>query len=176
MIREQQPAVSLFSIGMIGLGALSVISRDFAFSWQPVPAFHPGRDVLAVACGLFMIAVSIGLLFRATAVIAARALLPFLLAWWGLKIPAVMVAPGIEGVWIGFGEIGMLVAGGWVLFARLSGLEGFFRHITGAKGIRIAQIIFGLAVLPVGLSHIFILRSPSVSFHRGCRSELALLT
>ena len=47
MIREQQPAVSLFSIGMIGLGALSVISRDFAFSWQPVPAFHPGRDVLA---------------------------------------------------------------------------------------------------------------------------------
>jgi uncharacterized membrane protein len=156
MIREQQPAVSLFSIGMIGLGALSVIYRDFAFSWQPVPAFHPGRDVLAVVCGLFMIALSIGLLFRATAAIAARALLPFLLAWWCLKIPAVVVAPGIEGVWIGFGEIGMLVAGGWVLFARLSGLEGF-RHITGAKGIRIAQIIFGLAVLPVGLSHMLYL-------------------
>jgi len=31
----------------------------------------------------------------------------------------------------------------------------FFRHITGTKGIRIAQIIFGLAVLPVGLGHIF---------------------
>jgi uncharacterized membrane protein len=51
----------------------------------------------------------------------------------------------------------MLLAGGWVLFARLSGLEkaAFFPHITGMKGIRMAQIIFGLAVLPVGLSHIF---------------------
>ncbi len=157
MIREQQPAVSLFSVGMMGLGALSVIYRDFAYSWQPVPAFHPGRDVLAVACGLFMIVVSVGLLFRATTAIAARAILPFLLAWLCLKIPALIVAGRIEGVWIGFGEIGMLLAGGWVLFARLSGLEesAFFQHITGTKGIRIAQIIFGLAVLPVGLGHIF---------------------
>ncbi|UWZ82849.1 DoxX family protein [Occallatibacter riparius] len=51
----------------------------------------------------------------------------------------------------------MLLAGGWVLFARLSGLQKarFFSYITGAKGVRISQIIFGLAVLPVGLSHIF---------------------
>jgi uncharacterized membrane protein len=157
MIREQQPAISLFSIGMISLGTLSAFYRDFAYDWQSVPAFHPGRDVLAVACGLFMIAASVGLLFRATAAIAARAIFPFLLAWLCLKIPALIVAPRIEGVWIGFGEIGMLLAGGWVLFARLSGLEesAFFRHITGTKGIRIAQIIFGLAVLPVGLGHIF---------------------
>jgi hypothetical protein len=145
MIREQQPAISLFSIGMISLGTLSAFYRDFAYDWQSVPAFHPGRDVLAVACGLFMIAASVGLLFRATAAIAARAIFPFLLAWLCLKIPALIVAPRIEGVWIGFGEIGMLLAGGWVLFARLSGLKesAFFRHITGTKGIRIAQIIFG---------------------------------
>jgi uncharacterized membrane protein YphA (DoxX/SURF4 family) len=60
-----------------------------------------------------------------------------------------------RSVWIGFGEIGMLMAGGWVLFARLSGLGDSFSHITGTKGVRIAQIIFGLAVLPVGLGHIF---------------------
>jgi uncharacterized membrane protein len=69
----------------------------------------------------------------------------------------VIAVPRIDGVWIGFGEIGMLLAGGWVLFARLSGLEEstFFRHITGTKGIRIAQILFGVAVIPVGLGHIF---------------------
>ncbi len=157
MIREQQPAISLFSIGMVALGALSVIYRDFAFDWQPVPAFQPGRDVLAVACGLFMVAASVGLLFRATAAIAVRAIFPFLLAWLCLKLPAVIAVPRIEGVWIGFGEIGMLLAGGWVLFARLSGLEEstVFRHITGTKGIRIAQILFGVAVIPVGLGHIF---------------------
>jgi len=156
MIRERQLAISLFSIGLIGLGTLSAIYRDFAFDWQPVPAFHPGRDALAVACGLFMIAASVGLLFRGTAAVAIRAIFPFLLAWLCLKIPAVIAVPRIEGVWIGLGEIGMLLAGGWVLFARLSGLENaaFFRHITGTKGVRIAQIIFGLAVLPVGLGHI----------------------
>jgi uncharacterized membrane protein len=157
MIRDQQPALSFFAVGMIGLGILSILYRDFAYGWQPVPAFHPGREVLAVICGLFMIAASVALLFRAAAAIAARAIFPFLLAWLCLKIPALIGAPRIEGVWLGFGEIGMLLAGGWVLFARLSGLEesAFFRHVTGTKGIRIAQIIFGLAVLPVGLGHIF---------------------
>ena len=156
MLRKQQPAITLFSIGMAGLGLLSVIYRDFAYSWQPVPDFHPGRDVLAVACGLLMIALGVGLLFTSTSRVAARILFPFLIAWLCLKLPSVMVAPGIEAVWLGIGEIGMLLAGGWVLFARLSDLEGspLFRHITGAKGVRCAQILFGLSVIPVGLSHI----------------------
>jgi len=157
MIREQQPAVSLFAIGMIGLGTLSVIYRDFAYDWQRVPAFHPGRDVLAVLCGFFMIFVSVALLFRTTAAIAARALLPFLLAWQCLKIPALIAAPQIEAVWLGFGEIAMLLAGGLVLFARFSELEdsAFFSRLTGESGLKIARIVFGLALIPVGLSHIF---------------------
>jgi uncharacterized membrane protein len=156
MIRKQQPAITLFAIGMIGLGLLSVIYRDFAYSWQPVPDFHPGRDVLAVACGLFMIALGAGMLFVSTTRIAVRILFPFLIAWLCLKIPAIMVAGRIEGVWIGVGELGMLLAGGWVLFARLSGLEvsPLFHRISGARGVRLAQILFGLAVIPVGLGHI----------------------
>jgi len=160
MIRDQRPALSLFAVGFIGLGILSVLYRDFAYSWQPVPAFHPGREILAVICGLFMIAASIALLFRSTAAIAARAIFLYLLAWQLLKIPALIVAPQIEGVWLGFGEIAMLLAGGWVLFARYSELESsaFFKHLTGKRGIRIACIIFGLALLPVGLSHIIYLQ------------------
>ncbi len=154
---NRQIAASLFSIGMIAMGALSVISRDFAFGWQPVPAFQPGREVLAALCGVFMVAFSVALLFRNTAAIAARVMLPFLLAWLGLKIPALFVAPQIEAVWLGFGEIGMLVAGGLVMFALLSGLESspFFGRFTGRRGIRIAQVVFGLSVIPVGLSHLF---------------------
>jgi uncharacterized membrane protein len=157
MIQKLRIATLLFSIGMIGMGMLSVLSRDFAFGWQPVPAFHPGRELLAVICGIFMIATSVALLFRATSAIAARAMFPFLLAWFGLKIPSVIVAPQIEGVWLGTGEIGMLLAGGWVLFACFSelGQTGFFSRITGRNGIRISRILFGLAVIPVGLGHIF---------------------
>ena len=150
-------SVFLFSTGMMGIGALSVISGDFAFDWQPIPAFHPGREVLAVICGLFVIAVSVALLFRRTAAMAARVVLPFLMAWWCLKVPAVIRAPQIEGVWIGFGEIAMLLAGGCVLFAQLSGLDqsAILNWLTGRRGVRIAQVIFGLAVIPVGLGHIF---------------------
>ncbi|WP_187143312.1 DoxX family protein [Terriglobus albidus] len=157
MIREQQPALSLFSIGMIALGTLSVIYRDFAYNWQPVPAFHPGREALAVACGLFMVVTGVALLIRSTVALASRVVLPFLLAWLCLKIPALIVAPQIEAVWLGIGEIAMLFAGGLVIFARFSGLEqsSFFRRFTGASGLRIASIIFGLAVIPVGLSHLF---------------------
>lgn len=153
---KEQPAVSLFALGMIALGALTVLYKDFAYTWQPVPAFHPGREALAVVCGLFMIAASIALFFRSTEAIAARAFFVYLLLWQCLKIPALIVAPKIEGVWLGFGETGMLLAGGWVIFALFSGLEDapFFRHITGAPGLRIARILFGLCVLPVGLSHI----------------------
>lgn len=74
MIRHQQPALSLLAIGLIGMGTLSIISRDLAFGWQPVPQFHPGREALALVCGLFMITVSVALLFRDTVALASRAL------------------------------------------------------------------------------------------------------
>jgi uncharacterized membrane protein YphA (DoxX/SURF4 family) len=157
MIREKKLAEILFAIGLIGIGALSVISGDFAFDWQNVPAFHPGRGLLAVFCGVFTIAVSIALLFRRSRAFAVRAIFLYLVVWQFLKIPRVILVPQIEGVWLGFGEIGMLLAGGWVLFARLSELEesALFSLITGKRGVRIAQILFGLAVIPVGLGHIF---------------------
>jgi hypothetical protein len=78
--------------------------------------------------------------------------------WLCLKIPAVIAAaPQIEGVWIGFGEVGMLATGGLVLFARLSQVErpGPFKRLTGQQGIRSAQIVFGLSLIPAGLGHIF---------------------
>ena len=119
---------------------------------------YPTVEHFFILCKLFMTQeTSIGLLFRATAVIAVRAVFAFLLAWMCLTIPSLIAMPQREGRWLGTGEIAMLLAGGWVLFAHLSGLEktGFFSRITGAKGVRIARIVFGLAVLPVGLSHIF---------------------
>jgi uncharacterized membrane protein len=156
MIREQQPAISLFALGMAAIGALLIIYREFAFDWQPVPPF-PGRAAVAAVCGLILAATGLALLFRRTVMIASRSVLPILVAWLCLKIPAILAAPQIEGVWIGVGEIGTLLGGGLVLFSRLSGLEGspLFRRLTGQRGVRTAQVIFGLAVIPIGLGHIF---------------------
>jgi uncharacterized membrane protein len=164
MVRRQQPGTTLFAIGLAGLGILSVLRHDFAYTWQPVPLFHPGREALAVVCGLFMVAMSFMLLFQPTVKLAARAVFVFLLAWLCLKVPALIVAPQMEAVWLGFGEIAMLFAGGWMLFARMSGLEGvsYFRYITGDRGARMGIALFGLALIPVGLSHLVYIKITAI--------------
>lgn len=150
-----QPHASLFAAGMIGLGVLALIYRDFALVWQPVPQGVPGRSALAVASGLLMLLCGAGMLFRATVPWSVRVLFPYLVVWALLKVPALIVAPQIEGVWLGFGELAMLLAGGWVLFARLAEVHGdsWLDFAVGDRGVRIAKYLFALWVIPVGLSH-----------------------
>jgi len=37
MTRSQQPAFTLFAVGMIGHGILALVYGDFALVWQPSP-------------------------------------------------------------------------------------------------------------------------------------------
>jgi uncharacterized membrane protein len=156
MSRSQQPALTLFAVGMIGLGILALVSGDFALVWQPVAAWVPGRTALAYASGLLMLLGGIGLLFTATVALSIRILFPYLILWLLLKVPALVVAPQMEAVWLGFGELALLLAGGWVLFARLSGpREGsMLAFATGENGVRIARILFAVSLIPIGLSHL----------------------
>lgn len=157
MNRNQQPALTLFAVGMIGLGVLALIYGDFALVWQPVPASTPGRALIAYGTGLLMLFCGAGLLFRATVAWSVRILLPYVIAWALLKVPAICVAPQIEGVWLGFGELAVLVAGGWMLFARFADLKRDSRlaFLTGEGGLRAAQILFAVWLIPIGLSHFF---------------------
>ena len=152
-----QPAASLFALGLIGLGVLALVYGDFALVWQPVAPWVPGRTALAYGSGILMLGSGAGLLMRATASWAARVLFPYLIVWALLKVPALFVAPKIEGVWLGFGELAMLLAGGWVLFARLAEVraDSWLAFAAGDRGIRIARYLFAVWVIPVGLSHFF---------------------
>ena len=152
-----QPSLSLFAIGMIGLGMLALIYGDFALVWQPVAPWVPGRTALAYGSGVLMLLCGAGLVFRATAAWAVRILFPYLIVWALLKVPALIVAPQIEGVWLGFGELAVLLAGGWILFARLSALSdgSALAFATGESGIRIAKYLFAIWVIPIGISHFF---------------------
>lgn len=152
---DLQPAASLFAIGMIGLGIIALIYGDFAMVWQPVAPWVPGRTALAYGSGLLMLACGAGLLFRATVAWSVRILFPYLIVWALLKVPALVVAPQIEGVWLGFGELAVLLSGGWILFARLSGLPPAspFEFATGDRGVHLARYLFAVWLIPIGLSH-----------------------
>src|ERR1700682_983430 len=156
MTRIQQPALTLFAVGMIGLGILALVYGDFALVWQPVAPWIPGRTALAYGSGLIMLPGGVGLLFRATAAWSARIVFPYLIVWLLLKVPALLVAPQMEAVWLGFGELAVLSTGGWVLFATLAGLrEGSpLTFATGANGIRLARMLFAVSLIPIGLSHL----------------------
>ena len=150
MTRSQQPALTFFAVGLIALGVLALIYGDFALVWQPVAAWFPGRTALAYCSGLIMLLGGLGLLFNSTCAWAIRILFPYLIVWFLLKVPALVVAPKLEAVWLGIGELGMLLAGGWVLFARLANVtEGWvWPSITGDRGVSMAQSLFRVSELP----------------------------
>jgi uncharacterized membrane protein len=156
MTRSQQPALTLFAIGMMGLGVLALIYGDFALVWQPVAPWIPGRTALAYASGVIMLFGGLGLLFRPRASWSIRILFPYLIVWFLLKVPALVVAPQMEAVWLGAGELAVLLAGGWTLFAVLAGLRSgsVLDFVTHEKGIRMARLLFAVSLIPIGLSHI----------------------
>jgi uncharacterized membrane protein len=156
MNRSQQPALALFAVGMIGLGILALVYGDFALVWQPVAPWVPGRAILAYGSGLLMLVCGVGLLFRITAAWSARILFPYLIVWALLKAPALVVAPQIEGVWLGLGELTSLLSGGWILFATLADIpqDSMLTFVTAGKGLRIARILFAVSILPIGLAHL----------------------
>jgi uncharacterized membrane protein len=165
MNKNQQPALSLFVVGLIGLGVLALAYRDFALVWQPVPAWMPAHAAIAFGTGLLMLALAAGLSFPRTRPWAVRFLFVYLLLWACLKLPDVITTPATESSWLGLGELALLLAGGWTLFARLGHLpnESPLAFLTGDRGVRAARILFAVSIIPIGLSHIVYLQ-PTTAF------------
>ena len=155
-MNKTQPGLCLFVAGLIGLGIIGVIVRDFAMVWQPVPDWVPARHAVAVGTGVLMILLGLGLCVRATRAWAVRILLAYLIVWAALKIPAVVVAPKMEAVYLGLGELTLLLSGGWTLFAHFAELapDSALGFLAGERGIRMARYLFAVSIIPIGLSHL----------------------
>ena len=153
----QKLSRAFFALGLIGLGALSLIYADFALQWQPVPQSVPSRELLAYASGAILVAAAAGLLWGRTAVVAAGVLFVYTLLWLVLlKLPSIARAPLIEANWMGSAEIVVIVAAGWVLVALPS-------HTTPGRWTRVAQLAFGLSLIPLGISH-FVYSKATIGF------------
>jgi hypothetical protein len=111
----------------------------------------PDRQLLAYLCAFVSLACGAGLLAKRTAAIASLALLVYFSAWTVLfKFPFIIRDPLVEVSYQSTGETLVLVAAAWSLYAELA--KGW---LTGRIGLRIAGILYGLALIAFGLSHFF---------------------
>ena len=153
---------AVFAATMIALGILGLIKGDFAPIWQSVPTGLPAREALAYLCAFMSIATGIGLFLRRAAPTAARGLFVYLLLWLLLfKLRFIFLAPTVEGSYQSCGETAVIVAGAWVLYAWFASDwdRRWFGFATGDKGVRIARVLYGLAMIAFGLSHFIYVQS-----------------
>jgi uncharacterized membrane protein len=147
---------AVFAATMVGLGILGLIQGDFTPTWAGVPKGFPAREALAYLCAFISLATGIGLLWQRTAVVASRVLLTYFLVWLLLfRVSHIFSAPKVLDTWWGCGDTAVMAAGAWVLYAWFAGDRDRqrLRFATGDQGLRIARVLYGLAMIPFGVAH-----------------------
>ncbi|HEU4417162.1 MAG TPA: hypothetical protein VFT65_20410 [Candidatus Angelobacter sp.] len=146
----------VFAAAIIVLGVAGLINGAFAGVWLPAPKNVALREVLTYLCAFISLACGVGLFWRRTATVAARMLLGYLVLWFlAFRVRTIFLAPTAQDTWSGCGETAVMVAGAWVLFAWLAsdGERRRLRFATGDSGVRVARVLYGLAMIPFGIAH-----------------------
>ena len=147
----------VFAAIMIAIGIVGLIKGDFTPVWDPMPR---NSHALAYLCSFLSLATGVGLLWRRTAAAAARVLFASFLIWLLLlRVPNIVLSPTFGVFWPGF-ETAALVAGSWVIYTWFAADwdRQRFGFATGEKGIRIARVLYGMALIFFGFAHFFDLK------------------
>jgi uncharacterized membrane protein len=151
LVRKVGVGHLLFALGFAVVGAIGLATQEFVLSQQPVPKGIAWREPLACASGALLLLTGVGLLVPRAARISALVLMVFLLSWvLTLQLPRILAHPGVEAFWLGAGEDLSLTTGGWVIYCAIAGRDD--------ASLRLARRIFGLALVPIGLSHFLYLK------------------
>lgn len=149
-----QPSRILFAASMIALGITGLVNGDFALVWQNVPHDLPGRTVLAYVCVILELATGIGFLLPRLIRLSSRVLFPYMVLWLVLlEVPVVLLSLQDVGVWGSFGEIAIMTAGVWCLFADHvgAGESRYPKFFVGPNGIRAARWLLIVALPMIGV-------------------------
>lgn len=152
MMRIASVGHAVFATTILVLGIMGVIKG--APIWEPVPKAVPGREVLVYLSGFVFVAVGAGLLWKPTAAAAARVLLAYLLFWLlVVRVPGLFRSLSVDVYW-SVARDTVMVAAAWVLYIWFAGDWDRRRlgSVTGDTGLRIARVLYGLAMIPFGLA------------------------
>lgn len=147
---------AVFAATLVALGILGLIQGNFAAIWDSVPKGLPARQALAYVCAFISLACGLGLFCRRAAVTAARVLFVYMLLWLLVfKVRFIVTGPLVEGSYQACGETAVMVAGAWVLYAWFAADADRQRlpFAVGDNGMRLARVLYGLALIAFGLSH-----------------------
>ena len=132
-----------YAAGALLFGIVTLVVRDFALTWQPVPQGVPAREALAIASGLILVAGAIAAPWRSLGPV--RLILPFFYAVWvlALHVPNVIKTPSVATL-LGVAEILSLTAAGVALLPE---------RLSPAWLRPTARILYGVCPIVWGVSH-----------------------
>ena len=151
---------AVFAVTMIGLGVMGLMHGDFDPVWEAVLKGVPGRGVLIYLCALISLGTGIGLLWQRTAAVAARVLLAAELLWLLLvRVPGVLLSFTVDYWWAAC-MTAVMTAGAWVLYVWFATDwdRRYFGFAAGENGLRIARVLYGVALIPFGIAHFLYLK------------------
>jgi uncharacterized membrane protein YphA (DoxX/SURF4 family) len=133
-------ARGLFVIALASVAILSLSYGDFVPRGQPFPAWIPGREIWRYGSALLVLAASAGLCFPRTALPSALTISAYQVVWALICALPILSEPLGIGAWYGFCEALAPLVGAWILY-------------SSGRGVRAAQVLFGLTCVFYGWSH-----------------------
>lgn len=116
----------------------------------------PGREFIGYVSAMLTLGCGCALLWTRTAGFAARLLAGFLLFWFFVfDLRFILLAPAVEGSYQRCGETAVVVSGAWIIYTWRAPRwdRQHLRLATGMTGLRLARILYALALIAFGLSH-----------------------
>lgn len=153
--------IYLLAASLTVLGAISIITGDFAFQWQPVPADLPARALVARVTGVVEVLACAALFVPRISRFGSAAMAVIFWLWF-LLLDVPRVVRGEPAAWIGACELLALAGASLALCGAVRSAQRLPNDRIWSVSTTVGKLCFAAALPPLGLSH-FIYAEPAAA-------------